>query len=147
MMEVETQAVAEAGARNRTRDHHGPLVLGPRDSLVGKLRIEGDLRVQGSAEGELEASGDVQVDASASVQASVSGRNISIRGQVTGQVNAQERLLLAGSSVLSGDVQVGRLAIEDGATLNGHVTMHASRPDRSEKKSEKPEQAAAENQG
>ena len=76
------------------------IVLGPRDSLVGMLSIEGNLRVQGVAEGELKANGDIRIDESANVTASLDGRNVSVRGRVTGNVTARERLLLAGSGVL-----------------------------------------------
>ena len=55
--------------------------LGPRDSLHGRLDIQGDLRVQGTVEGELKASGDVTVDNTANVQATIEGSNISVRGQ------------------------------------------------------------------
>jgi cytoskeletal protein CcmA (bactofilin family) len=42
---------------------------------------------------------------------------------VTGPVSAKKRLNLAGSGVVVGDVKVSRLSVEDGATLNGNVTM------------------------
>ena len=66
--------------------------LGPRDSLYGKLTIAGDLHVQGTVEGELEASGDIQVDSTASVKASLEGRNVTVQGQVQGNVTARRRL-------------------------------------------------------
>ena len=97
--------------------------LGPRDSLHGRLDIQGDLKVQGNVEGELKVSGDVSVDSTANVQATIEGANISIRGQVNGNVTARRRLTLGGSGRLNGDVKVGRLTVEDGATLNGNVTM------------------------
>jgi cytoskeletal protein CcmA (bactofilin family) len=98
--------------------------LGPRDTLQGRLDIQGDLRVQGMVEGELKVSGDVTIDSSATVQASIEGGgNVSVRGQVTGNVTARRRLTLGGSGRLNGDVKVGRLTVEDGATLNGNVTM------------------------
>lgn len=98
--------------------------LGPHDTLQGRLDIQGDLRVQGTVEGELKVSGDVTVDSSATVQASIEGGgNVSVRGQVTGNVTARRRLTLGGSGRLNGDVRVGRLTVEDGATLNGNVTM------------------------
>jgi cytoskeletal protein CcmA (bactofilin family) len=97
--------------------------LGPRDSLHGRLEIQGDLKIQGNVEGELKASGDVTIDSTASIQASIEGANVSVRGQVTGNVTAKRRLTLGGSGRLNGDVKVGRLTVEDGATLNGNVTM------------------------
>jgi cytoskeletal protein CcmA (bactofilin family) len=101
--------------------------LGPRDVLQGRLEIQGDLKVAGTVEGDLKASGDVTVDAGATVQAAIEGANVSVRGQVTGNVTAKRRLTLAGTGRLNGDVRVGRLTVEDGATLNGNVTMQAER--------------------
>ena len=101
--------------------------LGPRDSLHGRLEIQGDLKIQGNVEGELKASGDVTVDSTAAIQASIEGANISVRGQVTGNVTAKKRLTLGGSGRLNGDVRVNRLTVEDGATLNGNVTMSSDK--------------------
>jgi cytoskeletal protein CcmA (bactofilin family) len=101
--------------------------LGPRDILQGRLEIQGDLRIAGNVEGDLKASGDVTIDSGATIQAAIEGANISVRGQVTGNVTARKRLTLGGSGHLQGDVRVGRLTVEDGATLNGNVTMQSER--------------------
>src|ERR1700674_1421426 len=101
--------------------------LGPRDSLHGRLEIQGDLKIQGNVEGELKASGDVTIDSTATIQASIEGSNVSVRGQVTGNVTAKRRLTLGGSGHLNGDVKVARLTVEDGATLNGNVTMQSEK--------------------
>lgn len=97
--------------------------LGADDLLLGRLEVQGDLKIAGKVEGELKASGSVTIDSGASVQASIEGANVSVRGQVTGNVTAKRRLTLGGSGRLNGDVKVGRLTVEDGATLNGNVTM------------------------
>jgi len=101
--------------------------LGPRDVLQGRLEIQGDLKVAGNVEGDLKASGDVTIDSGANIQAAIDGANVSVRGQVTGNVTARKRLTLGGSGRLNGDVKVGRLTVEDGATLNGNVTMQSER--------------------
>jgi cytoskeletal protein CcmA (bactofilin family) len=101
--------------------------LGPRDSLNGRLEIQGDLRVAGHVEGELKASGDVTVGEGAAIQASIEGANVNVRGQVNGNVTAKKRLTLGGSGHLNGDVKVARLTVEDGATLNGNVTMQSEK--------------------
>jgi cytoskeletal protein CcmA (bactofilin family) len=106
-------------------DPGSEVVLGPHDILVGTLSIEGNLRVQGLAQGELRANGDLRIDDSASVTASLDGRNVIVRGRVTGNVTARERFLLAGSGVVGGDVRTARLVVEGRATLNGNVSMRA----------------------
>src|SRR5689334_21738499 len=123
-------AQAEKTAAQTTTTQNGGtnvVSLGPRDVLQGRLEIQGDLKVGGTVEGDLKASGDVTVDAGATVQAAIEGANVSVRGQVTGNVTAKRRLTLAGTGRLNGDVRVGRLTVEDGATLNGNVTMQAER--------------------
>jgi cytoskeletal protein CcmA (bactofilin family) len=105
----------------------GPVIsLGPRDVLAGRLVFDGDLRVQGSVEGETTVSGDLHVEGQGAVKAKVQARNLSVRGTLEGEVTAKERLLVAGSGTVSGTIKVARLAVEDGALLNGTITMERS---------------------
>ena len=120
MAQAEKTAAQGSGTQNGGTN---VVSLGPRDTLQGRLEIQGDLKVAGTVEGDLKASGDVTVDATATVQAAIEGANVSIRGQVSGNVTAKRRLTLAGTGRLNGDVKVGRLTVEDGASLNGNVTM------------------------
>src|SRR5437870_7899153 len=101
--------------------------LGPRDILQGRLELQGDLKIAGNVEGDLKASGDVTIDSTANIQAAIEGANVNVRGQVTGNVTAKKRLTLGGSGRLNGDVRVSRLTVEDGATLNGNVTMSSEK--------------------
>jgi|SRR5579872_4411361 len=118
------QAEKNAVQATSTPNGGGNVVsLGPRDILQGRLEIQGDLKIAGNVEGDLKASGDVTIDSTATVQAPIEGANVSVRGQVTGNVTARKRLTLGGSGRLNGDVRVSRLTVEDGATLNGNVTM------------------------
>jgi cytoskeletal protein CcmA (bactofilin family) len=84
------------------------VVLGPRDRLIGKLFIEGDLHVAGTVEGGLEATGSIEIDGG---------------GKVSGPVTAYDRLVVGSEGSLVGDVRVKRLVIEDGATFSGNVSM------------------------
>jgi len=125
--EIQNDTQPYQGKKHRGAEvHNGSssgIVLGPRDSLVGKLTTEGDVRVQGTLEGELTAGGDVSIDDKATVKANVEGRNVNVRGELEGDLVVKDRLLLAGSGSVQGNVRVRRLAIEDGATLNGNVSM------------------------
>ena len=124
MEETQTAETTAPARGYRQRDHGtatNTVVIGPRDSLIGKLTVEADVRVAGLLEGELNASGDVTVEGT--VNGPINGRNVTVRGQVEGDVVARERLVLAGPGVLTGNVKIGRLSIEEGATLNGNVSM------------------------
>lgn len=99
------------------------VTLGPRDSLHGRLDVDGDLRIEGSVEGELKASGNISIEPSASIRGGVEGSNLSVRGQLDGKVTVRRRLIIGATGHVSGEVTAGRLTIEDGAILNGNVRM------------------------
>jgi cytoskeletal protein CcmA (bactofilin family) len=94
--------------------------------LIGELHIDGDVRLGGTVEGQVEATGDVEIDDEAKVTASLAGRDVNIRGHVSGHVTARKRLTVAKSGSLNGDVRVARLVIQDGASFSGNVSMGAA---------------------
>jgi cytoskeletal protein CcmA (bactofilin family) len=129
-MDSETATSDETTSQPRSSRNRGDqtstINLGPRDELVGRLVYEGDLRVGGSFEGEATLTGDVSVEGDGTARAKFEARNMSIRGTFEGEANVRERLLIAGSGSASGTVRVSRLVIEDGALLNGNITMERS---------------------
>lgn len=120
-------AVDSVGRSGRQRGNNpvagGPIVLGPTDSLKGTLRTESGVTIHGEVEGEILAIGDVIVESTATVIAAIEGRNVDIRGQVRGNVTSTRRLSLSGSGSLQGDASAARLVVQDGATLNGSISM------------------------
>lgn len=116
-------AVATEGAAESKHDGGPGNTLGPRDTLEGKLTYEGNLRVEGRVEGELHVTGDIEIARGATVRASLEASNVAVQGDVQGTVIARKKLGLSGSGRLTGDVQVGRLQVSDGASLNGNVRM------------------------
>jgi cytoskeletal protein CcmA (bactofilin family) len=112
-------------SNRRNRYGNGSITLGPRDALEGKLTMEGDLQIFGSVQGELRVSGDISLEDGSTVAAKVEATNVNVRGQLEGDVSARGRLLIAGAGSVTGNVSVARLAVEDGATFNGNISMHA----------------------
>ena len=105
------------------RDGLRRFTMGPNDSLDGKLTYEGHVHVDGRAEGEIRVTGNIEVASGAKVKALLEATNVTVKGQVEGALNARDKLILGKNARLSGDVNVRRLQIEDGASLNGHVRM------------------------
>ncbi|HSS94475.1 MAG TPA: polymer-forming cytoskeletal protein [Candidatus Dormibacteraeota bacterium] len=128
---METQeAVAESAPMENhnqsdaKRDGQKKFTLGPNDSLEGKLTYDGHMTVDGGrAEGEFRIGGNIEIGNGTVVKALLEGSNVTIKGEVEGRTTARDKLTLGKSAKLSGDVQVRRLQIEDGATLNGYVRM------------------------
>ena len=66
------------------------VMLGPRDSLVGTLTVDGDVRIEGTVDGEVTATGEVSVHAGGTARAQISARDIVVMGAVEGTVVAGE---------------------------------------------------------
>src|SRR5256886_17222024 len=121
------EAVAEGSASVENgevkRDGRKQFQMGPGDVLEGKLIYDGSIHADGRVEGEVRVSGNIDVASGASVKALLEGANVTLKGQVEGMVTARDKLTLGKNARLSGDIQVRRLQIDDGATLNGHVRL------------------------
>lgn len=94
-------------------------------SVVGTLRFTDDLLVDGSVEGEITSDGELTVGANASIQAgeknkvAVRTRSAIIHGKVVGDVVVTDRVVLAATAELVGDVTAAKISIEEGAVFVG----------------------------
>jgi len=93
----------------------------------GKLTFKDTVRIDGQFRGEIASQNTLIVGETGEIMATVRSREVVISGTVTGNVFASERLVLHKSARVEGDVEAGTLAIEEGAVLNGKVTMAGSR--------------------
>ena len=118
---AEGQASADNGEVKR--DGRKQFAMGPGDILEGKLIYDGSIHADGRVEGEIRVTGNIDVASGGNVRALLEGSNVTVKGQVEGAVTARDKLTLGRNARLQGDVQVKRLQIDDGATLNGHVRM------------------------
>ena len=94
-------------------------------SVVGTLRFTDDLLVDGSVEGEITSDGELTVGANASIQAgeknkvAVRTHSAIIHGKVVGDIVVTDRVVLASTAELVGDVTAAKISIEEGAVFVG----------------------------
>src|SRR5438132_11585938 len=121
---AEIRPIETDGQYDSKRDGLKKFTLGRNDSVEGKLASGGSMSVDGGhAEGEFRLGGNIEVGNGTVVKALLEGQNVTIKGEVEGKLTARDKLTLGKSAKLNGDVQVRRLQIEDGASLNGYVRM------------------------
>jgi cytoskeletal protein CcmA (bactofilin family) len=99
------------------------VTLGPRDTLVGTLTVDGDVRIEGTVDGEVTATGEVSVHVGATARAQLSARDIVVTGAVEGTVVADELVTLGDTASFAGEVRTGRLRVDEGAVINATITM------------------------
>ena len=106
-------------------------VLNSDVSVVGILRFTDDLLVDGSVEGEITSDGELTVGANASIQAgeqnkvAVRTKSAIIHGRVMGDIEVTDRVVLASTAELVGDVSAARISIEEGAVFVGYCRVGA----------------------
>lgn len=106
-------------------------VLNSDVSVVGTLRFTDDLLVDGSVEGEIESDGVLTIGSNASIQAgsknkvAIRTKSAIIHGRVTGDIVVTDRVELAATAELVGDITASRIAIQEGAIFVGHCSVGA----------------------
>ena len=94
-------------------------------SVVGTLRFTDDLLVDGSVEGEITSDGVLTVGANASIQAgeknkvAVRTQSAIIHGKVVGDIAVTDRVELAATAEVVGDVTAAKISIQEGAVFVG----------------------------
>ena len=105
-------------------------------SVKGELTGDEDLIVDGEFSGTIELGGhNFTVGAQGRVQADVHAREIVIEGTLRGKLRATERLVIARTGNVVGDLVAARVVIEDGAYFKGSIDIQKpgeEKPARSE---------------
>jgi cytoskeletal protein CcmA (bactofilin family) len=97
-------------------------VLGANATLKGDLKCQGNIRLDGTFEGTLEIDGNVLVGETGKITADINAKNISIAGAVRGNVSGKKVQLLRTGRVW-GDITATSIATEEGAFIEGKITM------------------------
>ncbi len=105
-----------------------PNVISAGTTVEGKIRTQGSLRLDGKMTGEIHAAENLAIGVSGELDGLMNGRNITIGGKVRGNINAIEKLVLEGKSVVRGDIRAARLVIDEGAVFDGKVSMSENKP-------------------
>jgi cytoskeletal protein CcmA (bactofilin family) len=98
-------------------------VIGPQTRVLGGLGGKDDLIIEGTVEGPIEGEAAVTIAVGARVNGAVRGRDVTVAGELSHPVFATGTVRLLASANMSGDIEAGRIAIDEGATFDGAVRM------------------------
>src|SRR5262245_5273254 len=103
--------------------------------IKGEVSGSEDLTVDGRVEGRIDLKDhNLTIGPNGKVHADVHAKNITIVGEITGNVVADEKVDLTDSGRLVGDIRAPRIAVSDGAQFKGSVDMVQVARDGHEKK-------------
>ena len=115
-------AVRESQPASVPDSNRGGACISQGIRIKGEVTGSEDLFVDGLVDGKLSlTNGSLTIGPNGQVKADVTAREVVVRGKVEGKVSAREKVLLASTGQVNGEVQTDRLAIEDGALLRGKV--------------------------
>ena len=100
--------------------------LGKSVVIKGELSGSEDLTLYGQMEGSVKLPDHIlTIGPHADIKAEITARAVVIMGAVTGNVTASERIEIRSTGSVTGDIIAPGLAIADGGTLRGKVSMPA----------------------
>ena len=98
-------------------------ILSSDISFSGTLKFDKPFLIRGQLSGEIIAKGLLVIDDDAVVNANISTSRVIIRGAVTGDVIASERVEITVNGKLIGNVTAPEVFMETGCVFNGKCTM------------------------
>jgi cytoskeletal protein CcmA (bactofilin family) len=99
-------------------------MIGPSITIKGEVSGEEDLLIEGKVEGNINLNGNqVAVGASGKVSADIQAKTAKIDGEVTGDITANEKVVISKSGNVRGNIVAPRVTLEDGAIFKGSIDM------------------------
>ncbi|HJV88772.1 MAG TPA: polymer-forming cytoskeletal protein [Holophagaceae bacterium] len=95
-------------------------ILGRDMIFKGEIIAGGkSLRVEGTVDGSIQSEGEVIVAPGGLVTGQVLAKHLVVTGKVKGTVKTTECLEIHGTGFVEGEVEVGRLVVDEGGILQG----------------------------
>jgi len=101
-------------------------VIAKNTSIVGDIKSDGDFRIDGSLEGTLTTDGRVIIGTNGFIKGKVEATNADIEGKFSGELLVSSTLTIKATADISGNVVVGKLSVEPGASFNATCAMKGS---------------------
>ena len=103
-------------------------ILSKDISFSGTLNFEKPFMIKGKMSGNIVAQGFLVIDEEAVVEANINASRVVIKGSVTGDVTATEKVEVTVTGKLIGNVKAPEIFMETGCTFNGRCTMTERKP-------------------
>jgi len=98
--------------------------IGPALSINGEISSDEDLVIEGRVGGQIMIrNATLTIGKEARVEADVRGARVQVLGAIQGNIAATERIELAPTAAVLGDLSADRVVVFEGATFNGRIDM------------------------
>ncbi|MBI2099256.1 polymer-forming cytoskeletal protein [Candidatus Uhrbacteria bacterium] len=101
----------------------GETIIAPGVRVEGDFTSQGFVLIDGEVIGSVKTEADLDIGERANISADVAASNAHVAGTIKGNIRVGERLEIAGTAHVSGDVVAKVLVVEQGAIINGKISM------------------------
>lgn len=99
-------------------------VIGQTITIKGSVTGDENLTIEGTVEGSIDLPNhDLTIGQSGQVTADLNANTIKVDGQVGGDINGAEKVVITKSGKVKGNIVAPRVTLEDGAKFKGSIDM------------------------
>lgn len=102
-------------------------VLNSDVEIKGNLKFSGELTFDGKLEGEITTDGVLNLGDAAVVNGNISANSVIVRGKVTGNIQAKDKIEIKSKTELFGDIRASKLSVEEGVTFVGKTEVNPNK--------------------
>lgn len=95
--------------------------------IKGNLKFSGELTFDGKLEGEINTDGVLNLGDSAVINGNINAQIVVVRGKVTGNITAKEKIEIKAKTELFGDIRAAKLMVEEGVTFVGKTEVNPNK--------------------
>ncbi|CAM1358423.1 conserved hypothetical protein [Tenacibaculum litopenaei] len=98
-------------------------IIGGNTKITGDIISEGDFRIDGTLEGNIQTNGRIIIGQTGLIKGKAECTNADIEGKFSGDLQVSNTLTVKSTANITGDVVIGKLSVEPGATFNATCAM------------------------
>src|SRR5713226_6968855 len=102
-----------------TNNSNSNNVLNTDVEIKGTLKFSGELTFDGKLDGDINSEGTLNLGDNAVVKGTIDVGSVIVRGKITGNVIAKDKIDIKAKTELLGDIRAAKLVIEEGVTFVG----------------------------
>src|ERR1700722_12958309 len=102
-------------------------VLNSDVEIKGNLKFSGELSFDGKLEGDIQTEGTLTLGDSAVVNGNINAQSVVVRGKITGNIHAKEKIEIKAKTELFGDIRATKLVVEEGVPFVGKTEVNPNK--------------------
>lgn len=110
-----------------TANNDSKNILNSDVELKGTIRFAGELTFDGKLEGDIHSEGALHLGDNAVVKGNIAANSVVVRGKITGNITAREKIDIKSKTEMFGDIHAARLVMEEGVTFVGRTEVNPNK--------------------